>query len=299
MDRIQTMSTFVAVANEGGFAAAARSLNLSPPSVTRAISELESRIGARLFHRTTRSVQLTETGERYLADCQRILVEIEAAENQAAGLHTIPSGLVTVAAPILFGRKILAPVLNQLLSDYADISVTAIFLDRVMHMHEEGIDVSLRIANLPDSSLSAIRIGSVRHVVCASTAYLEEYGRPEHPSALAEHNLIEFAGSMAPAGWNFEQGSRKMDFRPNARLRVNNGDVAIGAAKNDSGITRVLSYQIAEEVQSGALEIILEDFEPPAIPVHVIHKEAGQTSARVRAVVDYLVKRIRNHPAIS
>lgn len=299
MDRLQTMTVFAVVAELGGFAPASRRLNLSPPTVTRAVSELESRIGARLFHRTTRSVALTEAGERYLADCKRILSEIDVAEQQAAGVHTTPSGLVTVAASFLFGRMVLWSVLDELLIDYPDISVSAMFSDNITHMHDDALDVSVRIADLPDSSLSAIRVGGVKRVLCASPEYFAQHGRPDKPSELADHNLIDFVNMTTGGEWHFENGRKQSTFRPVSRLRVNFGDVAIKAAVNHRGIARVLSYMIKEELKNGSLECVLSEYEPPEIPVHVIHKEAGQISARVRAVVDYLVGALRKHPAIN
>jgi DNA-binding transcriptional LysR family regulator len=299
MDRLQTMSVFVAVAERSGFAPAARQLNMSPPSITRAISELESRIGSRLFHRTTRSVRLTEAGERYLADCRRILSDIDSAEQQAAGLHSKPSGLVTVTASVMFGRKVLAPVLLDLLAEYADISITGVFTDRLVHMYEDGIDVAVRIADLPDSSLTAIRVGSVRTVLCASHKYLEQNGRPQKPSDLARHTLIDFVNLNKSGEWVFEAQQRSVTHEPRSRLHVNTGEVALEAARSGFGITRVLSYMIAEEIDSGDLQVVLEDYEPAAVPIHIVHKEAGQTAARVRAVVDYLVQGLRNHPALS
>ena len=293
------MSVFVAVADQAGFAPAARQLSLSPPSVTRAVSELETRLGARLFHRTTRSVQLTEAGVRYLADCRRILSEIETADQHAAGIHAAPSGLVSVTASMLLGRMVLAPVLLDLLDEYPDISVMAMFADRVVHMYEDGIDVAVRIADLPDSSLTAIRVGSVRNVLCASREYLADNSWPNHPSDLTDHNLIDFVNLTTAGKWNFGDGRKSIAYEPTSRLRVNSAEVAIEAVKNGHGITRVLSYMIATELRSGELEIVLEDFESPPVPVHIVHKEARQTSARVRAVVDYLVQGLRKHPAIS
>ncbi len=293
------MSVFVAVADQAGFAPAARQLSLSPPSVTRAVSELETRLRVRLFHRTTRSVQLTEAGVRYLADCRRILSEIETADQHAAGIHAAPSGLVSVTASMLLGRMVLAPVLLDLLDEYPDISVMAMFADRVVHMYEDGIDVAVRIGELPDSSLTAIRVGSVRNVLCASREYLADNSRPNHPSDLTEHNLIDFVNLTTAGKWNFGDGRKSIAYEPTSRLRVNSAEVAIEAVKNGHGITRVLSYMISPELRSGELEIVLEDFEPPPVPVHIVHKEARQTSARVRAVVDYLVQGLRKHPAIS
>ena len=190
MDRLQAMSVFVAVADEAGFAAAARRLNMSPPTVTRAVSELETRLGARLLHRTTRSLHLTEAGRRYLADCRRILSEIEEADRHAAGTHARPRGLVTVTASVPLGRMVLMPVLTDLLDRYSEISISLQLLDRMVHLLDEGIDVAIRIGELPDSSLTAIRIGTVRRVLCASPEYLEVHGRPNCPSDLSDHEII-------------------------------------------------------------------------------------------------------------
>ncbi len=299
MDRLRSMAIFVGVAEENGFAPAARRLGISPPSVTRAITELETRLGCRLLHRTTRSVRLTEAGERYLADCRRILSDVEAAEGQAAGLHATPGGSVSVTASVMFGGRVLTPILRDLLDRYPEVSVTTLFVDRVAHLMDEGIDVAVRIGELPDSSLSAIRVGAVRRVLCAAPDYFARQGRPRAPEDLAEHVLIDFV-NMTPGGeWAFEKDGRTQAHRPHAQLRLNTADAAIVAARAGGGITRVLSYMIAPDLVSGALERVLEDFEPAPVPIHVVHKEAGQTSARVRAVVDHLVARLRADPALN
>ena len=201
MDHFQSLTIFTAVADEEGFAAAARSLGLSPPVVTRAVQSLEDRLGARLFDRTTRSVSLTETGRGYYADCQRILGDLAEADHRAAGLHSIPQGRVTVTASSLFGRKIVTPALLGLLDVYPDISISTLFVDRVVHLQDEGLDVAVRIAQLPDSSLMAVRVGAVRRVLVASPDYLDRMGRPQTPDDLAAHDLIHFSSSMDTAGW--------------------------------------------------------------------------------------------------
>ena len=299
MDRLQTMSVFVSVAEEAGFARAARRLNLSPPSVTRAVAALEARLGARLLHRTTRSLRLTDAGARYLGDCRRILLEIEEADRHAAGIHAAPRGTVSVTASVLFGGMILAPMLLELLDRYPEISVTTMFVDRVVHMVDEGIDVAIRIAELPDSSLVARRVGTMRRVLCASPDYLARRGRPGSPGQLSDHETIEFS-MMTPGGeWVFEATGKDRVFRPQSRLRTNTGDAAIAAALAGRGITRVLSYMIAGPLKSGALELVLDDYGAPAVPIHIVHKEPGRTSARVRAVVDDLTQRLHADPAIS
>jgi DNA-binding transcriptional LysR family regulator len=299
MDRLHTMSVFAAVAEAGGFAPAARRLKMSPPSVTRAVAELEARLGCRLLHRTTRSLRLTEAGQRYLADCRRILTEIEEADRHAAGIHAAPGGTVSITASAMFGRVVLAPILLDLLDRYPDLSVSSLFVDRVVHLIDEGIDVAIRIAELPDSSLTAVRVGAVRRVLCASPDYLAVRGRPRAPADLAGHEIVNFV-TMTPGGeWTFEKGGKSHSFRPPSRLRLNTADAAIAAALAGRGITRVLSYMIAPQVKQGSLEILLEDYAPPAVPVHVVHKEPGQTSARVRAVVDHLVQHLRRTPALA
>ncbi len=298
MDRLQTMSIFVAVAEEAGFAAAGRRLAMSPPSVTRAISELEARLGARLLHRTTRTVQLTEAGQRYLADCRRILSDVEDADRHASGIHAAPSGLVSVTASVLFGRMIFIPALMDLLDRFPDLSVSATLVDRVVHLANEGIDVAIRIAELPDSSLTAVRVGSVRTILCASPDYLAKRGSPQAPSDLSGHSIVNFV-NRAPGGeWVFHKSGKTQRFKVTSQLNLNIADVAIDAAVAGRGITRVLSYMIAPHLTSGALKLVLDTYAPPPVPVHVVHKEAGLTSARVRAVVDHLVPRLRKHPSL-
>ncbi len=294
MDRFQTMAAFVAVAEENGFAPAARRLGMSAPSVTRAVSALEARLGARLLFRTTRTVGLTEAGRRYLADCRRILAEVADADRQAAGIHDAPSGRVTVTASLLFGRDILMPLLLDLLDRHPALSVTTLFVDRVVHLMNEGIDVAIRIAELPDSGLSAVRVGQVRPVLCASPAYLAARGRPEAPEDLGDHETIEFMHLASGGGWSFRHEGQGRAVRTGSRLLVNSADAAILAAESGRGITRVLSYMIAGQRAGGTLETLLDDYAPPPLPIHVVHKEAGQTSARVRAVVDHLVEHLRS-----
>ena len=298
MDRLQTLTAFVAVADEGGFAPASRKLNVSPPSVTRAIAELEARLGARLFHRTTRSVRLTEAGTRYLADCRRILVELDEADRHVAGVHAAPSGLVSVTASLTFGRKMVTPLLLTLLDRYPAISITTLFVDRVVHMVDEGLDVAVRIAELPDSSLTAVRVGSVRRVLCASPTYLAVAGCPETPTDLAGHRIVDFSAMTPASEWRLEKGGKPHTVRPNARLRVNSADAAIAAVSSGYGITRVLSYMVHDQVDAGELEIVLADYEPPPVPVHVVHKETGRASTRVRAVVDHLVGGLQGSSAL-
>ncbi len=298
MDRLQTMAVFIAVAEEAGFAAAARRMNMSPPSVTRAVGELEARLGARLLHRTTRAVRLTGAGERYVADCRRIIAEIAEADRHAAGIHGAPSGAVSLTGSALFGRIVLTPILLDILDRYPEITLNTLFVDRMVNLVDEGIDIAVRIAELPDSALAAIRVGSVRRVLCASPDYLAAAGHPKSPRELVEHQTIDFTNIMNRGEWAFAQQGRSYSVKTRSRLQANSADVAIAAAVAGRGITRVLSYMIAPQVERGELEIVLPEFTPPPVPVHVVHKEAGETSSRVRAVVDLLAAQLKAAPAI-
>lgn len=293
MDQLRAMRAFRAVAEEGGFAAAARALRLSAPSVTRLVSELEEALGARLFHRTTRSVNLTDAGTRYLDDCRRILSDLEEADAQAGGRHGQPEGWVSVTGSALFGRLAITPILFSLMDRYPGLSVSTLFVDRVVHMMDEAVDVAVRIAELPDSSLVASRVGTVRRVLCAAPSYLHTHGAPEKIADLDRHKLIDFSQSRSGSQWGLVSDGKAVTYRPDTRLLVNTADAAIAGAVAGRGLTRVLSYQVAAEVAAGTLQIVMPEAEGHPIPVHVVHKEAGQTSARVRAVVDHLVDELR------
>jgi len=293
MDRLDSMRVFVAIAEAGGFAPAARRLGLSPPAVTRAVAALEERIGARLLHRTTRIVRLTEAGGRFLADAKRILAELDEAEASAAGAHAEPRGLLTLTAPVMFGARHVAPVLLDFLARHPRVTARTLLADRVVDMLEEGIDVAVRIAHLPDSSLAAVRVGSVRRVVCASPSYLAARGVPRRPEDVAKHDAIAFSSASGEPSWPFHSGGRIETVIPPAQLTVNTAEVAVAAALAGRGLTRVLSYQVAPEVASGRLEIVLAGYEPPPIPIHVVHPEGRHANARVRAFVDFAAARLR------
>ncbi|WP_437731951.1 LysR family transcriptional regulator [Sorangium sp. So ce1335] len=299
MDRLDTMRVFVAVAEEEGFAPAARRLSMSPPAVTRAVSALEERIGTRLLHRTTRIVRLTEAGARFLADCKRILGEIEEAEASAAGSHAELRGQIGVTAPVMFGRMFVAPAVFDFLARHPQVSARTLLVDRVVDMLDEGLDVAVRIAHLPDSSLSAIRVGSVRQVVCASPDYLAARGAPETPADLGRLDTIAFSQAASPAEWSFPSGARVEKVLPSSQLFVNTADVAIAAAVAGRGLARVLSYQAGPELRAGRLRIVLAAFEPPPVPIHVVHPEGRRAAARVRAFVDFLVERLRSETWLS
>lgn len=298
MDRLQAMTTFVAVVDSGGFASAARKLNLSPPVVTRAVAELEERLGLRLLTRTTRFVRVTEAGARYAEDCRRILAEVEEAETAAAGTQATPRGTLTVTAPVLFGQLYVTPILVSYLQQFPEVDAQCLFLDRVVSFVEEGIDVAVRIGELPDSSLQATRVGRVRPVLVAAPAYLEARDTPRRPEDLAEHSIISAAGVNPVSEWRFNDDGKPLLQRLQPRMRTTTNDSAIAAAVAGLGIARLLSYQVAAHVRSGALQVVLEDFEGAPLPVHVVHHEGRRVTQKVRAFVDLAVDRLRSDPAL-
>lgn len=298
MDRFRLMTVFVAVAEEEGFAAAARRLRMSPPAVTRAIAFLEERLGVRLLTRTTRLVRTTNAGDRYLEDARRILLEADEADEAAAGINAAPRGHLAVTAPALFGKIYVMPVITAYQSTYKETTVSALFIDRVVNLVEEGMDAGIRIGPLPDSSLRAIRVGQVRRVVCASPSHLRKYGHPRTPADLAQHPVIAATSVSAGTEWTFARGQEKIGVRLRPRILVNTNDGALEAAKSGFGLTQLISYQVANELAAGTLKAVLTEFEEASLPVHVVHREGRHGSARVRSFVDLAVDRLRAYAAL-
>jgi len=298
MDRLQAMTTFVAVVDSGGFASAARKLSLSPPVVTRAVAELEERLGLRLLTRTTRVVRVTDAGARFSEDCRRILAEIDEAETAATGTHTAPRGTLTLTAPVLFGQLYVTPILVSYLQQFPEVDAQCLFLDRVVNVVEEGIDVAVRIGELPDSSLQAVRVGRVRRVLVAAPAYLQDRGVPKRPEDLVGHTIVSAAGVNPVSEWRFNDAGTARVQRLQPRMRTTTNDSAIAAALAGLGIARLLSYQVASQVRNGALQAVLEDFESTPLPVHVVHHEGRRATQKVRAFVDLAVERLRGDPGL-
>lgn len=298
MDRLQAMATFVAVVDSGGFASAARKLNLSPPVVTRAVAELEERLGLRLLTRTTRVVRVTDAGARFAEDCRCILADIEVAETVATGTHAAPRGTLTLTAPVLFGQLYVTPILVRYLQQFPEVDAQCLFLDRVVNVVEEGIDVAVRIGELPDSSLQATRVGRVRRVLVAAPAYLKSQGVPQRPEDLSAHTIASASGVTPVSEWRFNDAGKPLLQRLQPRLRTTTNDSAIAAAVAGLGITRLLSYQVAAYLRSGALQVLLEDFESAPLPVHVVHHEGRRATQKVRAFIDLAVEALRADPAL-
>lgn len=298
MDRLHLMSTFVAVVDTGGFAGASRKLNLSPPAITRAVAELEERLGVQLLTRTTRVVRVTDAGAQYAEDCRRILAEVDLADSAARGVHTSVQGQVLVTAPALFGRMFIAPVVRNYLDKYPDVSATCWFMDRVVNMVDEGVDVAVRIGNLPDSSLNAYRVGTVRYVCCASPEYLRRKGVPTTPADLSTHSVVSATPVTPTHEWRFS-GEPSSTVKVSPRLVTTTNDAAIESAVAGFGITRLMSYQVAALVEQGKLKRILENHEPPALPIHVLHREGRKASMKVRVLLDMVIESLAANPIIA
>lgn len=296
MDHLQRIRTFVAVADCGGFARGARQREVSAAAATRAVAALERHLGTVLLQRTTRSLRLTEAGDAFLADARRILADLDAAEAAITGLRQQPQGQLAITAPTVFGRRHMAPLLMDFLDQHPQVAARAVFADRLVHLVEEGFDVALRIASLPDSGLTAVPVGSLRRVVVASPAYLKRHGVPRTPADLAQHVGIGFAiEGQDRVSWAFGRGRV---VAPAERLVVNSNDVKVAAAVAGQGLTRALAYQVDDEVRDGRLRVVLQAHEPPPVPIHLVYPAGRAASAKVRSFVAFAADRLRALPVL-
>lgn len=284
------MAVFVAVADSSGFAPAARRLGLSPSAVTRLVAALEEHLGARLLQRTTRSVTLTDAGSRYLARARRILGDVAEAEGAARAERTVPTGRLVVTAPNVFGRFHVAPLMCDFLEKYPAVTGELTLSDRMVNLVEDGVDLAVRIGALEDSSYVARPVGLVRRVVVASPSYLARHRRPRGLAELSRHSLIQFTALSPTPEWRFVvQGAvERVALTP--RYVTNSADAAVGHAERGGGLAMVLSYQAAEALAAGRLEIVLAEFEPPPLPIQLVYPSTRLLSAKVRAFADLCTK---------
>jgi len=286
MDRIEAMTVFVAVADLQGFAPAARKLGLSASAVTRMVAALEERLGARLLQRTTRSVMLTDVGARYLHRARQILADIEEAEGSAQAERARPSGRLVVSAPVGFGRLHVTPLVSAYLQRFPDVSGELRLTDRMVSLVEDGIDVAVRIGHLPDSSLVARHVGSMPRIVVASLDYLARRGEPNVPDDIVKHDTIQFGTIASAPEWRFVQNGDDIRITHTPRFTADVADAAIWHAEHGGGLTRVLAYQAADALAAGRLKRVLTEFEPPAVPIHIVYPTSRLLSAKVRVFID-------------
>ncbi len=280
------MTAFVAVADLKGFAAAARRLGLSASGVTRLVAGLEERLGVRLLQRTTRQVTLTDAGARYLERARRILSDVGEAEGAAQVERSVPTGRLVVAAPQVFGRLHVAPLMCAYLTKFPEVTAELTLADRKVNLVEDGVDVAVRIGFLDDSSHVARNVGATRRVVVASPEYLKARQAPQNPADVAAHDVIQFTGISPTPEWRFQQAGEetRVPFRP--RYVTNSADAAIGHAELGGGLTMVLAYQVVDAVRAGRLSVVLDEFERAVLPIHLVYPTTRLLSAKVRALVE-------------
>lgn len=299
MDRIDAMKIFVAALDEGSLAGASRRLGKSPAAVSRAIAFLERHVGIELLHRTTRSLKLSEAGERYALACRRVLVDLEEAEILAAGEAVAPRGVLTVTAPLVAGEEILRPIVDDFMDRYPAVVVRLYLLDRPVNLIDEGMDLALRLAHLPDSTLTAVKVGEVRRIVAASPRYLAQHPKITTPADLAKHQIIAMT-QFGVDSWTFapQKGSsvpRSVHFEP--RLTINTVRGAIASAVAGHGVIRAFSYHVEEHIRAGRLRLLLSSDEEAPLPIHLLAPKGRTQVPKVRAFVDFAVPRLRSYLA--
>lgn len=293
MDRLHEIEVFVAVAEAGSFAKAGARLRLSPPAVTRAVSALEDRLGARVFNRTTRSLTITDVGQRFLESARRVLADLDTAEKEAVGEAAAPQGHLAVTASVTFGRSALAPVVCDFLRRHPRVTASVVLLDRIVNLAEEGIDVAVRIGHLPDSNLIAKRVGTVHRVLVASPDYLARHGTPASPADLKLHSMIAFTGLMPNREWRFVDGGKPGAVSLRPAFEINDAVAAIRAAEMGHGITIALSYMVGEQIRAATLVPVLDAFTPPPQPVQLVYPQARLVAPKIRAFVDFAAPRLK------
>lgn len=294
MDRFDELAIFVAIIDEGSLMGAARRLRRSAPAVTRALAALEDRVSARLVERTTRRLSPTMAGRELAERARAILGDYDAA---LLGASEAPvRGLLRVTAPVMFGRRHVAPVVNGFLDSFPETQVELVLQDSNLDLIEEGLDVAIRIDHLADSALLVRRVGEVRRVAVASPGYIEEHGRPMHPRDLARHSTI--ASARVAREWRFGPTRRGPVVRIAPRLLANEMEAQLLAVRAGRGIARVLSYQVAHELAQGTLVRLLQEFEPPPIPVQLLTRSGGHMAPKVRAFLDYAYTALRKLDAV-
>jgi DNA-binding transcriptional LysR family regulator len=296
MDRLGAMAVFVTAVEAGSLSAAGRKLGMPLPTVSRKISELETQLKTKLLIRSTKTLAMTAAGKSYLVACKRIIESVKEADRDVMGEYSAPTGELIIAAPIVFGRLHVVPIVAEFLKTYPDVDVQLVLADRPIDLLENHIDVAVRVGELPDSSLIAVPLGLIRNVVCASSDYLRERGIPATPQELVKHACINFtfAALMSPDVWTFRVGQSQIEMRVRARLVVNTAEAAIDAALCGVGVTRILSYQVGKVVQSGALTTVLTKFEAAPMPINLVYPRQRLLPVKLRAFLDFAAARLRH-----
>lgn len=293
MDRLEAMSVIVAVTETGSFSAASRRLGTPVATVSRKVAGLERLLKAELFQRSSRRMTLTDAGRDYVEACRRIIEQVDDAERRVSGEYRSPKGDLAVTTPWGLGHTHLLPLALEFLETFPEIGLRLLLTDRVVDTMEENIDVAVRIGNLPESSMVATRIGSIRHVVCASPAYLAARGRPQVPDQLCDHDCIAISDVDSPNNWKFFEGKRACLVPIRSRLCVNTSEAAVLAAIAGAGLTRVMSYKTDAARRAGSLELVLEAFEAEPLPVHIVYAPRKPVPLKLRVFLSWITPRLK------
>lgn len=293
MDRFDAMKVLLSVVEEGSLSAGARRLGTPLATVSRKMSDLERHLGVQLLVRTSRRIVLTDAGRAYVAASRAILDRVDEAERSAAGEYQAPRGELAMTAPTVFGRRHVLPLAVEFLSAYPKIDLRMMLIDRHVNLVEEHLDLAVRIGHLADSALKTVRVGEVRRVICASPRYFAQHGTPARPEDLAGHDGISFRDFAVAPEWRYRGDTPALAVQPRTRLSVNTTEAAIDAAVAGVGLVRVLSYQVADELRSGALVAALEPFAPDPLPVQLVYATDGPLPVKLRAFIDWIAPRLR------
>jgi DNA-binding transcriptional LysR family regulator len=299
MDRLEAMSVIIAVTETGSMSAASRRLKSPVATVSRKVAELESRLKAQLFQRTSRRMTLTDAGRSYVDACKRIIEQVDDAEREVSGEYRIPKGELAVTAPWGLGHTHLLPLAVEFLQAYPDIGLRLMLTDRIVNTVDESIDVAIRVGVLPGSGMIAARVGSIRIVVCASPSYLEAHGLPKRLGDLASHDCVTIDDHTTPSAWKFLRGRRTTVAAIRSRLCVNTSEAAVLATIDGAGLARVMSYKMDAAKRAGKLAIVLEKFEPEPLPVHIVYAPRKPVPIKLRAFLNWISPRLKARLALT
>ena len=297
MDRLQSMEAFVRVAELGSFAGAAKAMDLSRAMISKHVAALEDRLGARLLHRTTRRLSLTEIGRAYFERARDVIGQVAEADEAANALQTAPRGTLRINVPTGFGIRHLSPALATFQAQYPDLSVDLTLTDRLVDIVDEGFDLAIRIGILQDSTLIARRLAPARLVICAAPAYIAARGMPQHPDDLSTHNCLGYTYASVKDDWPFNgpKGEKRV-VRVHGNLIANNGDALRAAAIAGQGIAMLPTFMVGQDLAEGALRVVSPDWSPPTLTVHAVYPVNRHLAAKVRLFVDFLADRFRGEP---
>ena len=291
MDGIGAIPVFVAVVENGGFAAAGRELGVSKSAVSKRITQLEARLGAQLLHRSTRKLSLTEAGERYLTHAVRALGAAREAEDAVSELQDDPKGRLKINAPMSFGRLHVAPLISEFLKRYPGTSIDMIMDDRVVDLVEGGFDLAIRAGTLPDSALIARKLAPVHNVMCAAPSYIEEHGMPKEPPDLLNHNCLHYAYSSDFHEWTFLGAQEPIKVQTDGNYQVNNSEALLEALIGGTGISRLPTFVAGPHIASGRLVRLLKQYRMPLQTIYAVFPERRHLPIKVRVFIEFLVER--------